>query len=100
MLIADQKQKIIRAVRNESKLALGVVLKFAAALLVLEVLVQVVTAAGLRMNGASFPWGASPPAPPPALVQMPPPPPALVQMPPPALVQTPQPSHHGTPKPR
>jgi hypothetical protein len=73
MLSSEEKQKMIRAVRNESKLALGVVIKCAAALLTLELLVHVVTAAGLRMDGAMFPLGASPVPTPPAFVNVPPP---------------------------
>jgi hypothetical protein len=67
MLKSDQKQKLIQAVRNESKLALGVVLKCAAALLILELLVRVVTSAGLRVDGGPFPLGAAPVSPAPAL---------------------------------
>jgi hypothetical protein len=57
---SDQKQKMIQALRNESKLALGVVLKCAAALLILELLIRVVTTAGLRVDGGPFPLGAAP----------------------------------------
>jgi hypothetical protein len=74
MLNSDQKQKMLQAVRNESKLALGVVFKCAAALLILELLVRVVTSAGLRVDGGPFPLGAAPVLLPPALVHTPLPP--------------------------
>lgn len=77
MLNSDQKHKVIQAVRNESKLALGVVLKCAAALLILELLVRVVTTAGLRVDGGPFPLGAAPVPLPPALAHTKSPPTSL-----------------------
>ncbi len=72
---------MIHAVRNESKLALGVVLKCAAALLILEGLVQVVTAAALHLDGALFPLGAAPAPLPPAWVHQLPPLPQITPKP-------------------